>query len=79
MVYFLIIVFLLLIIGIGLLPMILQIISNNPNKLYKIDFGYLIPSDFTIIRARSVDKAVKKFERKHPTARIYGIERMEEF
>lgn len=52
---------------------------DEPKKLYRIDYGYLIPSDFTLIRAKSVDKAVKKFERKHPTARIYSIERVEEF
>lgn len=52
---------------------------NEPKKLYRIDYGYVIPSDFTLIRAKTVDKAVKKFERKHPTARIYNIERAEEF
>lgn len=56
-----------------------MIIVDEPKKLYRIDYGYLIPSDFTLIRAKSVDKAVKKFERKHPTARIYTIERVEEF
>ena len=52
---------------------------NEPKKLYRIDYGYLIPSDFTLIRAKTVYKAVKKFERKHPMARIYTIEQVEEF
>lgn len=56
-----------------------MIVLDEPKKLYRIDYGYLIPSDFTLIRAKTIDKAVKKFKRKYPTARIYSIERVEEF
>ena len=59
--------------------MALDIIAfNEPKKLYRIDYGYVV-SEFTLIRAKSAYKAVKKFERKYPLARICRVEQVEEF
>ncbi len=54
------------------------IVFNEPKKLYRIDYGYVV-SEFTLIRAKSAYKAVKKFERKYPLARICSVEQVEEF
>ena len=56
-----------------------MLVLSQPKKLYRIDYGYVMPSDFTLIRAKTAYKAVKKFERKHPLARIYSVEQVEEF
>ena len=55
-----------------------MLVLSQPKKLYRINYGYVI-SEFTLIRAKSTYKAVKKFERKYPLARIQSVEQVEEF